>query len=163
MSKVPGDAVVTSVLAVALLVGLVVRDQLPTPPTPAPPLFVLDMDGASIGSEVGDSGTFWTIDGDVASITIVNTSARAAKAAVSVRLVDGPCASGREVSFRRVGLDRTVRIPAGDATTVVLPAVEVPPLGRSVIELEASGPACAPVGADPRSIFFQAFALTATA
>lgn len=163
MLKVPGDAAVTVVVAVALLIGLIARDELPTPPTPTPPLFVLDMDGASIGSESNSSGTFWSIDAATASITIVNTSSEMAEASVSLRLVDGPCGSGAVVSFRHPGIDRTVRVPAGDAASVVLPAVEVPPLGRTEIDVETSGPPCDPVGADPRSIHFQVFELTANA
>jgi hypothetical protein len=161
MLKVPGDAAVTVVVAAALLLGLIVRDELPTTPTPAPPLFVLDMEGASIGSESNSSGTFWTIDADAAAIEIVNTSSDVAEASVTLRLVDGPCGSGAEVSFRHPGGERTVRVPAGDSASVVLPAVEVPPLGRTEIELETSGPPCDPVGADPRSIHFQVFALAA--
>jgi len=162
MIKVPGDAAATVVLAGALIVGLFVRDELPAPPTPTPPRFVLDMSGASIGGEVSDAGPFWTIDAAAAFITIVNTSTAPAAAVLSMRLADGPCSAGNVVMFSGPGFERAVKIPPGVDASLDLPTVEVPALGQTMIELDASGPPCGPVGADPRSIYFQVFTLAAT-
>ena len=94
-------------------------------------------------------------------ISVVNTSTAPADASVSFRIVDGPCGEGNLIELSGTGIRTDVRVPAGDGVTVSLPAVEVPALGRAMIELEATRPSCPPSGADPRSITFQVFTLTA--
>lgn len=160
-SRTAGEAVATIGLAAILLVALAVRDDFAVPPPPPAPPFLLDVDGASIGSEQDERGTFWTIDGTSASITVLNTGDRSASPTVRMVLVDGPCAAGRSVVLSGGVMPRTVRIPAGGSREVAVEALTIASFDEVVIDLETSTDACQPMGGDPRAIAFQIYGLGA--
>lgn len=158
-----GEAVLTLVLAAVLLIALAVRDDFQPPPTPTPPMFLLTVDGASIGAEIGELGEFWTIDGPAASITITNTTNRAAAADVAFRLVDGPCGRGQVVELRGADRADSIEIPAGGSVDVTLGSVPIGPFGMATIGATPVEPPCPPTTTDPRSIAFQLYELATSA
>lgn len=162
-SRTRPDAVATTGLALALLFALVTRDDFRPPPTPVAPQFVLEVTGASIGSETSERGTFWTIDARAASVTVSNTKGEDASARVRFLLVDGPCGGGQSVEVDSSAFAGTVVIPPGGATEVLLDEVEITSFGKTEIMLESTSPACPPFATDPRSISFQIYELDAAA
>ncbi len=150
-------------LGVVLLGSLAVRDELPIPPTPTPTPIVIAVDGASIGSETADGAPFWTIDASAATISIGNTTAVPINAVLRFLAVDGPCGEGGTITLEGVGSPQEIELEPGGATDVQVPDVSVGPLDAVTVTLTPDGPACDPVGDDPRSIHFQLLAVEASA
>ncbi|MEO6653670.1 MAG: hypothetical protein ABIP17_13540 [Ilumatobacteraceae bacterium] len=157
------EAVATGALASILLVALAIRDELPPPPTPTPSRFLVDVKGASIGGETREGGVFWTIDGAVAYITVTNTAAVRGSPAIAFRVVDGPCAAGQTVEIRGIPDTWTVHVDPGGSADVLVDGLAIAAFGEVVVEARPTLPACAPSGADPRSIAFQLYDIKVTA
>ena len=152
---------VATTLAAALLFALAIRDDFTPSPTPTAPQFVVEVAGASVGSEINESGVFWTIDEPSASITVTNTTGEDAASVVRFRLVDGPCGRGQSVELESAAGPETVHIPPGGSADVVLDGIALGSFGETLIGLEPTAPACTPFATDPRSIAFQIFELDA--
>ena len=158
-----GEAIITIGLAVILLAALALRDDFPAADAPSLPPFLIEVDGASIGSEVNDQGVFWTIDSAAAEITVTNTGNATATASVSFRVLDGPCATGQSVSVSTLDDEFTVGIPAGESAVVAVDDLEIAPFTAGVVGIRPREEPCGPLANDPRSIAIQLFEVAATA
>lgn len=163
LRNVSAQGALTVGLGVVLLVSLAVRNGLPIPPTPALAPVIVDVDGASIGSEISDGGPFWTIDLPGATIRVGNTTASSITAVLRFLVVDGPCGRGGTIILEGAGPAREIELEPGSAIDVEAPDLAVGALSAITVTLTPDGPACPPFGGDPRSIHFQLFAVDAAA
>ena len=159
--NVPGEAVIACVLSMFLLGWLAARDDFPVRQSPPLPAFLTDVDGASIGTEYGPSGAFWSIDQPTATITITNTAAVQASVMVSFTVLDGPCGTGQELSLTG-DAQRDIIVAPATATVVELGPATLGAFERFTVQATPLLPACGPFGDDPRSIAFQLHGLTAS-
>ena len=154
-------ALLTIGLGVVLLGSLVFRDELPVPPTPAPPAVLIDVVGASIGPEVSDNGTFWTIDSSPAAVRLSNTTGSPRSVELRARFVDGPCGNGAVIEHAVGDTTRTARLERFGSVDVSLGTIDLGALRTVTVSLTALHAPCAPIGGDPRSISFQIYDLRA--
>lgn len=155
-------AALTIGLGAVLMGSLVFRDELPVPPTPDPPPVLIEVVGASIGPEVSDNGTFWTIDAAPAAVRLSNTSGSPKRVDLGARFVDGPCGNGAVIDYSVDQSTKTARLERFGSVDLDVEGIDLGALESVTVSLTPVGTACDPTDGDPRSIYFQIYDLHVT-